>query len=91
MGLPNIKLNPFSRDSGFDAETMVSLTEEGHNALASDTVKNMKAFSILQTLDEHSPRSLSDLAKESRMNIFVTKNEVKKLKRQGMVKIDFRD
>lgn len=76
-----------NRHSEFDTHTMVMITESGKEALEQDLVTPIRQYSILSSLDQHSPRSLSDLAKESQLPIGVVKNEVIKLKRQKMIKM----
>jgi len=82
-----IKLNPFQRHSEFDATTMVDITDSGKQALDEQMVTSIKSSAILSALDEHSPRSLQDLSKASQMNIFTSRNEVSKLKKQHYIRI----
>lgn len=79
-----MKLNPFRKQS-VDANTMVSLTEEGKRALDQDMIKDIRAYAVISELDQHSPQSLSTLSKSAKANIYTIKSEVTRLKRQGMV------
>lgn len=75
-----------------DANAMISITEEGKQAIDSDMVSNMRHYAILAELDQHSPQSLSSLAKSAKANIYVMKKEVDMLQKQGMVRQNsFRD
>lgn len=68
-----------------DASIMVKLTEDGKKAIDSDSVKDMKQYAVVAALDQHSPQSMSSLAKETRLNIFLAKKTVERLQKQGMV------
>jgi hypothetical protein len=81
MGIPFFG----NKTSEFDSATMISITEGGKAALNSEVVKNINQYAILSSLDQHSPRSLSDLSKEAQQNINQTKREIMTLKRQKMV------
>lgn len=83
MGFPNI----FNRQaSGFDANTLVSITDSGQHCLDQDQVKEINRYEILSSLEQHSPRSLSDLAKDTHLRITVVKNEITKMAAQKLVK-----
>ena len=68
------------------ADSMCALTEDGKRAVDKQMVEG-KSWPILMTLDEHSPRSISDLSRECRIDIHQMKRQVDKLERQRMVRI----
>lgn len=78
----------FHRPSEFDAHTMIVITETGNNALDQDVITDPNDYDILSLLSQHSPRSLSDLTKESqKKSMGLIKNRILKLQSQKMVKI----
>ena len=87
MGLKDI----FNRSSGFDANTMVSITDSGQHAIDQDQVRELNKYSILAALEQHSPRSLSELSRETKLRIQVVKNEVTKMSTQKLVKASLGD
>jgi len=82
MGL----LDRFKKSSNLDADAQIALTEEGKRAVDRMMVQG-KGYTIVASLDEHSPRSMSNLCRENRMDIHATQHEVNKLRRQGLVRI----
>ena len=81
----------FHRDS-VDANTMVSITEDGKRAIDRDMIGEIKAYALMAELDQHSPQSLASLSKKSNANIYAVKREVDRLRKQGMVRtLDFRE
>ena len=72
--------------SAFEANTMVSITDTGQHILDQDQVTNINHYAILAALEQHSPRSLSDLSKETKLRIQLVKKEITKLSQQKMVK-----
>jgi len=77
------KFRPEKRTIG--SETMVALTEDGKRAVDKQ-IADAKAWPVLMALDEHSPRSVSDLSRECRIDIHQMKRLVSKLERQRMVR-----
>jgi len=68
------------------ADSMVALQEDGKRAVDKQ-ISDAKAWPVLVSLDEHSPRSVSDLSRECRIDIHQMKRLVQKLERQRMVRI----
>ncbi len=77
----------FGGHSDFEANTYVRITQEGADAVEKDQIASIKQFSILATLHEHSPESLSSLSKKSQVSINDTKDELVKLKKARLVQL----
>jgi hypothetical protein len=68
------------------ASSMVSITENGHKAVDGD-METGDGFAVLSILDEHSPMSVSGIARTSRVDVFRTGKIVEKLRNQGKVSV----
>lgn len=79
-------LNLFHKKAPFDAQTMVSITELGKNEIDGDMIKG-DSWTILATLDQHSPRSISNLARECRKDIHKTSRIIMQLRGQQFVRV----
>jgi DNA-binding MarR family transcriptional regulator len=88
MGFLNVvkKLRNPSEDVSLTGDTMVALTDDGKRMFDQMMIKG-KAHKVLAILDEHSPRSISDISRECEMNYHRIKGEVDKLRRQNMVRV----
>ena len=78
------KFRPQRQTIGTDS--MCALTEDGKRAVDKQ-MSDAKAWPVLMSLDEHSPRSVGDLSRECRIDIHQMKRLVDKLERQRMVRI----
>jgi hypothetical protein len=79
--------NPFKKKSPFDASTMVSITELGKNEIDGDMIRG-HSWQILASLDQHSPRSISNIAREARIDVHKTSKEVQRLRVQRFVRVN---
>ncbi len=80
-------LNKIKRPS-ISASSMVSITDNvGRKAADSDTEIG-DPFTILSVLNDHSPMSVSGLARECRIDVFRTAKVVEKLRNQGKVSVN---
>jgi DNA-binding MarR family transcriptional regulator len=80
-------MNLFAKKPVFDAATMVSITELGKNEIDGDMIKG-HSWQILAALDQHSPRSVSNLARDSRVDIHKTSKTVQMLRNQRFVRVN---
>lgn len=68
------------------AHTPVGLTELGQRT-AESVMARGQTFAILSALAEHNPRSISDLARETNINIEEMKERIKIMAREGYVRV----
>ena len=66
------------------SSAMVSITDLGHRCAESDRETGI-AFAILAELDDHSPQSVAQLARSTRIDVFKVSRGVAKLVHQGKV------
>lgn len=80
-----------AKNQTIPASAMVSITETGKRSADADMERG-NAFIILSELDDHSPQSVSNLARGCKIDTFRMSKEVERLRRQGKVSTnDFND
>lgn len=82
-----MQLNPFRAKPVFDANTQVSITEQGKAEIDGDMVRGA-SWQVLATLDQHSPRTVSNIARETRQDLHRTSKTVQMLRQQQLVRVN---
>jgi len=75
------------RDDKVTASSMLSITEDGKNAIQQDSVQDNVAREVLSKLEEHSPKQMVDIANETGIDTDEIKGRVEIMARHGLVAI----
>ena len=71
---------------GISAHTGLSLTEDGKRACDQMLIRGKTAEAIMNSLDEHSPQSLSSIVKEANLSFHDAQKKAIQLAQQGLIK-----
>lgn len=76
----------FRREPKLTTQVAVGLTEVGKRT-AEKSLTSGPEFAIMSLLNEHSPRSIGEIAEELDMNADEVKERIRRMMKQGYVRI----
>ena len=76
----------FSKEPKLSSHSMIGITEVGKKTAQQELARG-PTFAILSLLDEHTPRSIGEIAEETQIDISEVKERLKILGKQGYIRI----
>lgn len=77
----------FKKKPAYDAHTQVSITQSGQDEVDGDYIKGGE-FIVLASLSQHSPKTVTNLARDVRMDTRQVSKIVQQLRAKGYAKIN---
>ena len=77
----------FHKKPAYDAHTQVSITSTGQDEIDGEFIKGSE-FVVLASLSQHSPKTVTNLARDVRMDTRQVSKVVQQLRAKGYAKIN---